>query len=756
MRRPETTLHHYNRAGAFLIVSAAAWLLLLLPQSANALRLLSAKNLGISLLAAQEHNVLVALGFGALGALTAGSRSLRWLLFLLLTVHTLGVFAEHLHFSVFQSFFTLAAAESVQTIQPMLGWDSVVHAFTLPLGIAGLLQLAVLGFFGRWWLQIGGKQVMSTYTVRGPALVMTLALVVSIAAIRRLPQEPGWIALAQHPFAALIAEWWSGTLKVSGTTSDRSLTPLVQKADRDDRLPAVVEKLRHALPGKPNVLLVVLESVGALNLLGSDGKPDPSVTPVMARLGESAVSFPELSVVFPGTVRSHIAMQTGGRHLTQGNVYEMLSHAFKGPLIAGQFRDAGYRTGLFSSERLDGEAMEQFVDRAGYDIAHEFGRDLAGHVRKNVLNSWGSREEYTISRIEQWLDAQPRDSAPFFLTYLTVATHHPYSVPPGFPIRFPGDNDAARYRNALHYSDVALGQLLDGLKARGLLDNTIIVVTGDHGQAFGDIHRGNYTHKFFLYEENVRSFLLLSHPAIGESVVSRRVATSGDLFPTIANAAGLPLPKVPGLNLLQPELPARMVFFHKSALPELWGLRDGPWKFIQNIRSGAAELYDLANDPREQTNVASAHPDKVKHYGEACETWYIRQDEEFAGRLDGYQRRGGKALTVQELREPGPKRMAFGYPMPDNPNGFREATVIRAGEPPILWTSWVSVPQDRPVAFVWKSPGGVEKTQPQTISPEWATSRMPCPFPAPLERGEWKVSIEEAGRTLLESRFGVE
>jgi len=70
-----------------------------------------------------------------------------------------------------------------------------------------------------------------------------------------------------------------------------------------------------------------------------------------------------------------------------------------------------------------------------------------------------------------------------------------------FPFRSAGPPRPLRinqYRNALHYGDVSLGTLIEGLRTRGLEENTLWVVYGDHGEAFGQ-HEGNYGHTFFLY-----------------------------------------------------------------------------------------------------------------------------------------------------------------------------------------------------------------------------------------------------------------
>ena len=81
----------------------------------------------------------------------------------------------------------------------------------------------------------------------------------------------------------------------------------------------------------------------------------------------------------------------------------------------------------------------------------------------------------------------------------------------GSEVRFRESDDAGQYLNALHFGDAALGKFLDGLRARGLDTNTLFVIYGDHGEAFGQ-HEGNYGHTLFLYEENIRVPLLIAMP----------------------------------------------------------------------------------------------------------------------------------------------------------------------------------------------------------------------------------------------------
>ena len=117
----------------------------------------------------------------------------------------------------------------------------------------------------------------------------------------------------------------------------------------------------------------------------------------------------------------------------------------------------------------------------------------------------------------------------------------------------PRSDDAGQYLNALHFGDAALGKLLDGLRARGLDTNTLFVIYGDHGEAFGQ-HEGNYGHTLFLYEENICVPLVVALPgALHEAKRVKRTASLIDVAPTLLDLLGLKAPEdYQGASLLEP------------------------------------------------------------------------------------------------------------------------------------------------------------------------------------------------------------
>ena len=108
----------------------------------------------------------------------------------------------------------------------------------------------------------------------------------------------------------------------------------------------------RAAPAHPNIVLVVLESVGAEQMLPG-GHFDAKVTPELASRARSMVVFPTLYNIFPGTVRSHVPLATGGRSITWGSVFEELTFPYDGPTIASELKKAGYATAVFSAADME-------------------------------------------------------------------------------------------------------------------------------------------------------------------------------------------------------------------------------------------------------------------------------------------------------------------------------------------------------------------------------------------------------------------
>jgi hypothetical protein len=360
-----------------------------------------------------------------------------------------------------------------------------------------------------------------------------------------------------------------------------------------------------------NVVIVHLESTAACYLRPYGAASDPM--PRLTALADQAILFENAYTVYPETIRSFIAVQCAVYPAldTDAEAYERV----RSPSLAATLAGAGYRTGLFHSGRFRYLGMAAVLRDRGYQALEDAG-DIGGRRE----SSFGIDEGSTVRRMLAWLDAGPADR-PFFLTYLPIAGHHPYDTPRAGP--FPEERLIDRYRNALHYSDEALAELLQGLRERGLLQNTLIVLLGDHGQAFGQ-HEGNYGHSLFLYEENVRiPYLILMPGLLDRPVRVRRVASVVDTAPTVLDLLGLPAPAAEGRSLLDPH-PGLALFCTDYSLG-LLGLRDEGWKLIHELDSGRSALFDLESDPDERHDLADQYPERAEAYREHLLRWSAHQ-----------------------------------------------------------------------------------------------------------------------------------
>jgi arylsulfatase A-like enzyme len=361
-----------------------------------------------------------------------------------------------------------------------------------------------------------------------------------------------------------------------------------------------------------NVVLISLESTGASSLRCYGSKDDP--TPNLTRLAASSLVFDHAYAVTPESLKGLFSVLCSRYPAfdTTGEDYA----AVRTPSLAARLSQEGYRTALFHSGRFMYLGMDAVVQERGFGTLED-----AGAIGGNFNSSFGVDEPATVERMLSWIEALPHGQR-FFLHYLPIAGHHPYATPTRGP--FPESDDTGQYLNALHYGDVSLGRLLDGLHVRGLDTNTLFVIYGDHGEAFGQ-HEGNYGHTLFVYEENVRVPLLIAMPgAAVEPKRVTRVASLIDLAPTVLDLLGLSNePDYQGVSLLAAGDRAAL-FFTDYSLP-LVGVRDGKWKLIHELNTSRVKLFDLERDPTETHNVAAEHPALVAQWQPRLSAWASAQ-----------------------------------------------------------------------------------------------------------------------------------
>src|SRR5262249_26916957 len=268
--------------------------------------------------------------------------------------------------------------------------------------------------------------------------------------------------------------------------------------------------------------------------------------------------------------------------------------------LAQVLKPLGYRSALIYGGDLSYTNQRAFLSDRGFDAlrdSNDFGCTFS--------TSWGCDDRHMADDVLRFLD-EDKDR-PFFVLAWTSQTHHPYEPSPDQPfVEFfeegpepPDPYDLGRYLNTVREADRQIGRILDGLRERGRAEDTLVVVTGDHGEGFGEPHP-TWGHGARLYQENVAVPLLVWNPRLYPA--GRRAPTIRghvDLNATVAHLLGAPLAASwEGRSLFDPARAPR-TYFYAANDDYLLGVREGRWKYIFNATRGRDTLYDLEHDPDE-------------------------------------------------------------------------------------------------------------------------------------------------------------
>lgn len=756
----------------------------------------------------------VSLLVGAVVALAWRCWPLRWLATCGAMVLTVMVAGDPIVFGLYGSHYSLTLTEGAF---PSLGhlWDSAAaeaSAVTWSLLVAATLGFVLLHLPPVHRRLVAGLRAIGAGLWRRRYVTVPLLVGWASASVFvQIAHDPE--ALGRHPLVNLaLSLHQSASAGVPGESrKGPSLPPAPDGCGEKLDLHA----LRH---GKPlpvpdfselrgdlganrtpmNLVVVVLESVGSLQLLEA-GAPRADAAPRLRALSARAQVFDHLYNMFPGTVRSHVAIATGGRTVTWGGLYDELEATYKGPTLAGELRRAGYRTALVSAQGLDFENLGHFYRKMPWHYLVEPDKNDDPAMKKARVNTWGIDEAKAKDLALAWLRLGAKDAIgsgdgtgskqvnpaddtnaiktpieakdaggsggataskdalgsramagskdarvaePFFLQLLSNATHHPYTSPKDYAGPRTGTARLDRYLNALHYTDKVLGELVDTLTELGVRERTLIAVVGDHGQAFGDLHPGNLTHKNFLFEENVRNFLILIDPRVKKGRVSSQLGYLGDVTPTLLAALHRPAADMPGQDLFANSYKQQIQYFHKNAYPPRWGLVDGSWKYISApVPDGKEELYDLESDPFEKTNVAAAHRDRLPLYACLARRWYMWANDDYLDQLSDFALRSASRLRDSDILTPGPKSLLFGRREAEK--RFVRRPSFHPWERVVAFSEWNPEHRKKPAFFVWTSPQGEVHRQRFELDQDWSRVWLPYDGQFPLAPGTWTVGVAE-------------
>jgi arylsulfatase A-like enzyme len=473
------------------------------------------------------------------------------------------------------------------------------------------------------------------------ALVVALATPLLPAALSRLRglREAGWprrrwlwigwaaavgasLAAASLPLPAEVA-YLKGNAVVNLVrealaTDERPALPIAARSEPTRLEPFREERTPH------NVVFVILESARALST--TPYAPDLATTPFLARLARRGLRVEHAYTTIPHTSKALISILCGRDPRVGTAIHEARPGGIPGPCLPGLLAAEGYATAFIQPAEEEFERRRELVANLG----------VATFMGKESLPSGFEESSYfgyeDASILEPALDWLDRTEPPFFLSLLTLTAHHDYRLPQRWPMRpLAEDPTLNRYLNALSYADRLVGELFEAFAERGLLEETLFVVVGDHGEAFGE--HGRWEHDNVLHEEGVRVPLLLVGAGVDGPGLVRGLRTTSDLLPTVAEILGYRVvgDRVSGRSLLSTE-GHRTLFFSCWYARQCMALREGSRKTIYHYEHGGTEVFDLATDPREAHDLSSGSAEARERARDAVrrlKAWKARNDAEY-------------------------------------------------------------------------------------------------------------------------------
>lgn len=375
-----------------------------------------------------------------------------------------------------------------------------------------------------------------------------------------------------------------------------------------------------------NVLLVTFDTTRA-DFLGCYGKGSAQ-TPTLDRLAAKGFLFEQTAASNPVTQPSHSTILTGTYPLVHGVRDNSLFHLpDQSETLAEILAAQGYATGA----AVGGFPLTtEFGTAQGFDFYDDdltaTREDLLGRPAQGRHRSWYDERPagHVNDAILPWL--REHLDSPFFVWLHYWDPHHPHIPPPPYNQLFAHD----LYQGEIAYADQSLGTILRVLEKAEVMERTLVVMTADHGEGFGEHNED--THAFLAFNTTLRVPLIMRVPkAAGGRRINQQVGTV-DIVPTVLDLLGFSPPAaVQGRSLVPlmfeertPEA-APPVYYSESLSPrlshgfgELRVLYQGPFKYIHGPRP---ELYNLAEDPAERRDLSADQPEQQAELKAALETF---------------------------------------------------------------------------------------------------------------------------------------
>ena len=363
-----------------------------------------------------------------------------------------------------------------------------------------------------------------------------------------------------------------------------------------------------------NIVLVIVDTLAAehMSCYGYHRETSPNIDSLAAE----GVLYARSQAQAPWTLPAMVTIYTGLTARSHGCIFrEGFAWGLDPdmPILPEYLGDEGYATAAFVNIGYLGPMYG--MDK-GFD--HFSMPEDAGH----------GRAAETVDETIAWMDSDGFEE-PFLLVFHVFDPHLPYEPPEPYDTMYCSEGLDGHtewktdeegnwypeqrqhmvdlYDSEIRWTDSQIGRLLGELRARGLEDRTLVILTADHGEEF--LEHGDWGHGPNLYQHAIHVPLVLSGPGV-ESGVDSSVVGQYDVLPTVLGYCGIPIPEhVEGTDLLAGMIPSNRpvpssgVFVDNDSVQA--AVRRGDKKVIWSRAGDRSEQYDLAADPGEQSPLAA-------------------------------------------------------------------------------------------------------------------------------------------------------
>ena len=398
----------------------------------------------------------------------------------------------------------------------------------------------------------------------------------------------------------------------------------------------------------PNFVILFADDLG-INDLGCFGRKDQN-TPNLDKLAAEGARFTQAYAAASVCSPSRAALMTGQSParlkittFLTGRSDRASHRVLAAPInlhlpngvqtIAQLLKPKGYVSAAVGKWHLGGKGHQP--------TDHGFDESFTGKVNPGAESPQGGKGE--LGQADYAVKFIQKNKANPFLLYLAFDNPHIPLAAPAKAIEANAKSFHPTYAALIESLDAAVGRVMKALEDNGLAKNTVVIFASDNGGVhISELKESPATYnapsragKGFVYEGGLRTPLIIRYPGRLASRVISEPVVLGDLCPTICALAKVPAPSTLDFQDISPLLfdskppvdaKPRALFWHQPHYMNQGGkpagvVREGEWKLIEQYEDGSLELYNLAKDPSETTDLAATEPNRVAALRGKLEAW---------------------------------------------------------------------------------------------------------------------------------------